>query len=221
MRTFLAFICLLFTAFSAFANEIENGAIDFIYAQQKNVTSDLTIANNKERFEALYTEIDKTFATENIYKFVLARNAKLFSEKQKQQIIEYFKKLILVTYAINSKINVGNLSLKINTSSQEKQQDGTYKITIDGNIIDSKKIELINVSFVVLYGNKEYRIFDIKIENLNMLITFRNMFNKMMQESYNDPTFFMKDVQAKLEEINSVIYGIKKPTQEKEVFILQ
>ncbi len=216
----LSLVC--FINFSAYSNEVEVKAKDFIYQQQNSITKILLTSNKKEKFESLYNEIDKTFATQRIYKFVMARYAKLFNNEQKNIIIEYFKKMIVVTYGLQSSINVQNLSFKAHNTFSEKQPDGSIKITIEGTVDGTKEINLLKVSFVLIYEKDVYKIYDIKIENIGMLISFRNMFTKMIQEQNGDPETLVNMLQNDIDKINHEILGTPLPKkEEEEIIILQ
>lgn len=220
MKNFSIVIVLLSFAVQAAAATLEEQAKAFVMRQQEQITANLDITDDVNRFETLFNKIDEIFATGDIYRFAVARYAKLIDDRQKAKIVEFFKKSLILTYAVQSKINAKNLSLKIDQVTAEDKPNGQKFFTLNANVIDTQKTNLVKCDFVLIYANGKFLVYDIKIENVSMLITFRNMFASMVQSGHNDIELLMKDIELRLEEINRIIYG-KDEQEEKEIFILQ
>ncbi len=219
VKYLIVIISLFFMQNQSFAQNIEQKAKDFLINRQNQITADLLEKDPQKKFNLLYNQIDETFATDKIYSFVLARYINDITQEEKSKIIEYFKKMILVTYVLQTKINTSNLTLSLNEVSVVDNSDGSKKITVDGSIVDTNSVDLIKSDFVLLMNDDIIRIYDIKLENVSMIISFRTMFQKMMQDSYFDVSILMQNINTKLSELNTVIFGKNETIKEEEILL--
>ncbi len=221
MRHFILIISLLLLPLSSHAKTIEDKATEFLLTQQDMIKKDLKITDKAKRFETLYNKIDTTFDVNFVYKFVVGKYDKKFNKEQKTTIIEFFKKLILSTYVIETQIDTDSFSFKANSIIKEGKSSNGERFVVDGAITDSKDNALIKIIFNLHYKNNKFLIADVKIEKVSMNFSFRKMFGEIMLKNGDDPEKLINYITIKNKEMDNDIMDVKDVEKIEEVFIIQ
>lgn len=118
-----------------------------------------------------YTEMSKR---------ALAQNWKLFTPAQRQSFAEAFGRLLENTYT--NKVQGGYKDEKVSFLSQEKLTEtvARVKTKITGQSID------IPVDYSMYLTNGRWRIYDVNIEGVSLVMNYRNQFKNILAKESPD-----------------------------------
>jgi phospholipid transport system substrate-binding protein len=152
-------------------------AIDFmnqLWTQANEVLSDkVPLAERQARFRALF---QSSFDGPGIARFVLGRYWRTASEEEKEEFVRLFQEYIVIVYATRLS-GFGGETFKIRASRPE---DGSTIVSTDiqsPNATSPLKVDWRLVS----EGGGNYKISDVVVEGVSMLVTQRSEFASVIQ----------------------------------------
>jgi len=140
---------------------------------------DPEFANNPKKINSFIDkEIFKKIDFYRMSSLVLGKHWRTASKEQKQKFTREFKTLLVRTYAAAytsqfKEWTIHYLPLKL--------PDGAKKATVKTQIIQPGK-QPVNVDYYMATRKGEWKVFDIKIEGISLVITNRNTFNTMVKQ---------------------------------------
>lgn len=172
-KFFLLLLSLFFLSNVSFADTKS------IKGVQDDINNIFNIVQNeteiKEKTDSIQKITDKIFDWELLSKYALAKNWESFTKEQKKEFVSAFKDLIFKTYV--SKLKGDNKSYKIEFSKEikTKGKKATFYTVVTGK--DFK----VKIGYLLSLNNKEWRIYNISIENLNLLTNYREQFKSFLR----------------------------------------
>lgn len=159
--------------------QTEREHIMFIQQLGDDVLSSLSKPNlKKEQIAPRFRQLlEKNFATETIGRFVLGRYWLQATNAQREEYMELFKNLIVVTYADRFSKYSGE-KFEVRSAHPEGRSDYTVLskiIRLDGSIID--------VSWRVRRRNNVLKIVDVSVEGVSMSASQRSEFASIIQRT--------------------------------------
>jgi phospholipid transport system substrate-binding protein len=110
------------------------------------------------------------FDVKYIAQLILARNWTAASPDQRQRFQNAFKNMLVHNYADELLENYDSVDL--NYKPARIDQDGT-DATVDTTIVRKNGKPPVNITFVLRLNGDQWQVFDVKIENLSLVINFR------------------------------------------------
>lgn len=162
----------------------------FIQDLGERAISSLTIGSKEQISQNFLKLLDEGFDIDYIAKFVMGINWKHFTDAQKSEFKEAFKKHLERTYSVHFK-EYKDAKLKVKSSRKEK----TFEIvesTIQG------KGEPIPVQWKISDATGTYKIRDVVVEGVSMGNTLRNEFGATYHRVGGDPVSFIKKLKGNL-----------------------
>ncbi len=209
---FISIICIA----PASANDTLINAKNFIIQQQNILKKSLQISDKQQKFAELNNQVSNAFAIYDIYQFAAGRYAKNFNQNQQNIIIDFFKKNIILTYAIEPALSADNYSINVKNINFDNQ---SQKIIANVNIINSQTQKILNLDFILVQENQKFLIYDIKYENISMLFALRKMFDNLIQEAYGDVSAFTYSIQNKLQKLDDTLFNNNQQNQPEPIII--
>ncbi len=158
---------------SAFA---ARDAIDFmnqLWTRAVDVLSDkVPPAERQARFRELF---QTSFDGPGIARFVLGRYWRTASEEEKQEFVRLFQEYIVVVYATRL-AGFGGETFKIRASRPE---DGATIVSTD--ILSPNATTPLKVDWRLVSEDGKYKISDVVVEGVSMLVTQRSEFASVIQ----------------------------------------
>ncbi len=162
------------------AGEFSDGAKKFIEILTSDAISMLTVENiskieRSDRFRRLMNE---NFAIKGIAKFVLGRHWRKANESEKKEYLQLFEDLLVATYADRFAKYSGE-KLMVNKSEVRGKGDAlvhTVMIRVDG-------AKPLKVAWRVRGKNGIYKIVDIMVEGISMVVTQKSEFASFIQQN--------------------------------------
>lgn len=172
-------IVTMFFSFSAVANT-KDEAVEFVAGIGNAVVSNLadTKATSAQREELLRKILETNFDVKSISHFVLGRHVKLAAPNELNEFTKVFQDYIISLYVkqfahYNGERFTVTGSLKSRTSSA---------VMVYGKI-DSDGKEPIKLSFQLRPENQGFKIVDVRIEGISMVVTLRSDFVGFMDRN--------------------------------------
>ncbi len=164
----------------AAADEFSDGAKKFIEVLTEEAISTLTgegLSRDEraDRFRALML---KSLAIKGIAKFVLGRHWRRATEDEKKEYLQLFEDLLVTTYADRFKKYSGEKLLVKNAEMRGKRDAlvHTTMVRVDGS-------KALKVAWRVRRKDGKYRIVDIMVEGLSMVMTQKSEFASFIKQN--------------------------------------
>lgn len=149
------------------------------------------IARNQKEFKAdsgkLYAYVEKTlvpvFDTRYIAQLILARNWKAATDDQRKRFEVAFKDMLIRTYA-NALIEYHD-SVKAEWQPLRAAPDAT-DVTVQSKVIRSGGKPPLPVGFAMRLKDDQWKVYDIVVENLSLVTSFRGQVNSEIKRSSLD-----------------------------------
>ncbi len=162
------------------ADEFGDGAKKFIEALTEEAISTLTVkkisrADRADRFRALML---KTIAVKGIAKFVLGRYWRRATDSEKKEYLQLFEDLLVATYADRFEKYSGE-KLLVKKAEMRGKGDAlvhTSMVRVDGS-------KALKVAWRVRRKDGKYRIVDIMVEGISMIMTQKSEFASFIKRS--------------------------------------
>lgn len=158
------------------------GAKDFIGKLAKEALislteTKLTLAERRERFREL---MHRYFAFKVIAKWVLGRYWRRTSDKQKEEYLALFEKLMVITYADRFERYAGE-KLTIDKVEIRGEKDALVHSTLQR----PEGLKSVAVIWRVRPKDSSYKIVDVMVEGLSMGITQQKEFSSVIRKNNN------------------------------------
>lgn len=159
-------------------------------------------ARKKEKRNKIQTLIRNRFDFDEMAKRTLARHWEKRTPAEKKEFNSIFSDLLVYSYL--GKIEAYT-DEKI-TYEKGKSDDGDDYSVVDTLII-TKNVN-IPIQYKVMLKNNRWWVYDVVIEGVSMISTYRTQYNKIiMSESYEE---MIKKMKTKLAEVKSLLDSEKK-----------
>ncbi len=166
----------------------------------------LTVAVNKTDSNEAMSLIQKSILPQVDFnlmtKFVMGPAWKQADPKQQAEITNLFKQLLVYQYsAALSKFKGAQLSIDSSSITGDKQNKaavkGTFKLPNNGK----SNNQPVNIEYDLAKIAGNWKIYDVKIENVSIVTTYRTQFNETVQSGgVND---LIKQLQTKVDNLTS------------------
>ncbi len=130
--------------------------------------------NNRDLFDLVDRVASPLFDFNYISKLVLAKNWKKASAQQRKDFANEFKRLIIITYATALFQYTGNETITFN-QSEIKEKKGAKFGTVNTEIHVSEGTTIL-VSYFLIQREQQWKIYNLTVGNLNMVLNYRNIF---------------------------------------------
>jgi len=162
------------------ADEFGAGAKKFIEILTSDAISMLTVEDisKTERADRFRRLMNENFAIKGIAKFVLGRHWRKATESEKKEYLQLFEDLLVDTYADRFAKYSGE-KLVVNKSEVRGKGDTlvhTIMIRVDG-------AKPLKVTWRVRGKNGIYKIVDIMVEGISMVVTQKSEFASFIQKN--------------------------------------
>ena len=162
------------------ADEFGAGAKKFIEMLTSDAISMLTVENisKTERADRFRRLMNKNFAIKGIAKFVLGRQWRKATDAEKKEYLQLFEDLLVATYADRFAKYSGE-KLMVNKSEVRGKGDAlvhTIMIRVDG-------AKPLKVAWRVRGKNGIYKIVDIMVEGISMVVTQKSEFASFIKQN--------------------------------------
>ena len=162
------------------ADELGAGAKKFIEILTSDAISMLTVEDisKTERADRFRRLMNENFAIKRIAKFVLGRHWRKATESEKKEYLQLFEDLLVATYADRFAKYSGE-KLVVNKSEVRGKGDAlvhTIMIRVDG-------AKPLKVTWRVRGKNGIYKIVDIIVEGISMVVTQKSEFASFIQKN--------------------------------------
>ena len=135
-------------------------------------------------------------------KFVMGSTWKQASAEQQTQIVNLFKQLLVYQYsAALSRFKGAQVSIDSSLISGEKQNKAAVKGTVKLPSNGSSKTQPVNIEYDLAKINGDWKIYDVKIENVSIVTTYRSQFNDTIQAS--GVAGLIKQLQTKVDSLKA------------------
>ena len=164
----------------AAADEFSDGAKKFIEVLTEEAISTLTgkdLSRNEraDRFRALML---KSVAIKGIAKFVLGRHWRRATMSEKKEYLQLFEDLLVATYAYRFEKYSGE-KLLVKKAEVRGERDAlvhTTMVRVDGS-------KALKVAWRVRRKDGKYKIIDIMVEGLSMVMTQKSEFSSFIRQN--------------------------------------
>lgn len=150
--------------------------------------------------QSKYHTLDKMFGsdvdTTYIAKFVIGKYWKLFNPEQKQSYLSLFNRYVLSLYK-NYPLDFDTDGIDFEITSARingKFTDVFCKVDLPENL-SSENLNYIMLEFKIAQTDGKIKIYDLKIGESSLLLTYRNRFYTMMAEADEDVSWFLEDLE--------------------------
>ena len=162
------------------ADEFGAGAKKFIEILTSDAISMLTVEDisKTERADRFRRLMNENFAIKGIAKFVIGRHWRKATESEKKEYLQLFEDLLVDTYADRFAKYSGE-KLLVNKSEVRGKGDAlvhTIMIRVDG-------AKPLKVTWRVRGKNGIYKIVDIMVEGISMVVTQKSEFASFIQKN--------------------------------------
>ena len=162
------------------ADEFGAGAKKFIEILTSDAISMLTVEDisKTERADRFRRLMNENFAIKGIAKFVIGRHWRKATESEKKEYLQLFEDLLVDTYADRFAKYSGE-KLVVNKSEVRGKGDAlvhTIMIRVDG-------AKPLKVTWRVRGKNGIYKIVDIMVEGISMVVTQKSEFASFIQKN--------------------------------------
>lgn len=174
--------------------ELTEGAKNFI----KNVSDrglqfladeSLSFQERKRRFRELLID---SFDIRTIGRFVLGRYWRKATSEQRQEYLDLFQKMIIAVYSQRFDEYSGQ-ELKIVSARPEGRRD----VIVTTNIVSPEGPDVV-VRWRIRYGDNTYKIIDVIIEGVSMLVTQRSDFAAVIQRGGGQVEVLLKHMRERV-----------------------
>ncbi len=136
-------------------------------------------ADNKLYYKTVNDVVVPHFDVPYIGRLVLGRNAKTATEDQRTRFQNAFKDMLIRSYA---NVMLDNYdSVKVNWQPL-RMATGATDVTVNSSLLRDGK-QPVPVGFVMHLVNNDWKIYDITVENISVVINFRTQINAEIQKS--------------------------------------
>jgi phospholipid transport system substrate-binding protein len=178
------------------ADEFGAGAKKFIEILTADAISMLTVQNisKTERADRFRQLMNKNFAIKGIAKFVLGRYWRKVSEPEKKEYLKLFEDLLVATYADRFAKYSGE-KLLVNKSEVRGKGDAlvhTVMIRVDGS-------KPLKVAWRVRGKNGVYKIVDIMVEGISMVVTQKSEFSSFIKKNEGSMGALLSELRKRIQ----------------------
>lgn len=132
-------------------------------------------------------------------KYALGNNWKLATKAQQDQLVDLFKQLLIYTYS-SALSKFKNASININKASEdEKKASVITEVKLANN--DKNSNQPILVEYDLAKTSGAWKVYDVKLENVSLVTTYRNQFTEVVQNSKIDG--LIKQLQTKVDSLKA------------------
>jgi len=136
-------------------------------------------ADNKLYYKTVNDVVVPHFDVPYIGRLVLGRNAKTATEDQRTRFQNAFKDMLIRSYA---NVMLDNYdSVKVSWQPL-RMAAGATDVTVNSSLLRDGK-QPVPVGFVMHLVNNDWKIYDITVENISVVINFRTQINAEIQKS--------------------------------------
>ena len=168
------------------------------WAQQTGYALIEALGNNN--LASKYAALDKMFHedvdTSYIAKFVIGKYWRLLNDEQKQTYLALFNRYVLSLYK-NYPLDFNTENIKFEITSARINGNFTdvfCKVDLPENI-SSENLSYVMLEFKVAQTDGKIKIYDLKIGESSLLLTYRSRFYSMMMEADEDVSWFLEDLE--------------------------
>ena len=198
LKYYLVFLCLVVVLIPAAAvagpateavRQPINDGIGLLRDQKAG-----TEAQKKEQTDRIWKIVRQAFDFRLISVQALGRNWRRFSPAEKSEFADVFSQLLGNTYI--SKIQGNYNDEEVLFIGEEKV---SKKKAIVRTIIKRQNQE-IPVDYKMRFKKGEWKVYDIKVEGIGLVLNYRRQFNAFFSKKSGTPEGLIKKLRAKLEE---------------------
>jgi len=179
LKRFFVYILISFIASSTSADNISSSKV-FVEKLGKEVIEKVsnTLISDEERHENFKKLYLSSFDNYYISRFVLGRYWKTIDKRARIKFVESFNKYIVDTYAPKFKGWEGTFK-----ATDSLIENNYYNVKMD--ILNKEGPTLKMIWKMYLNKNKEFKILDVNIDGISMLITQRAEFLSVIKNNPN------------------------------------
>jgi len=145
----------------------------------------------RERARQIRSAVDERFDWEEMSRRTLARHWKERTQKEKEEFVDLFSKLLERTYLDKVESYSGEKVLYV-----DEKAEGNYGLV--GVKIVTKQETEIQVDYRLRNKGKEWLVYDISVEGVSLVNNYRKQFNSILtRSSFKD---LMEKLRSKVEE---------------------
>jgi len=139
-------------------------------------------ASQKKINNLVQNVITPKFDFQLMTKYALGNNWKLASSTQQTELVNTFQELLVITYSSAlSKFKGAKITITKETSSGKKATV-LSQVVMPNSPANSQPIQ-VEYDLAKVGNSSQWRAYDIKIENVSLVTTYRNQFNEIVQSS--------------------------------------
>ncbi len=174
-----------------------NSACYLVYNTSTHVLSAINQDIPQSQVQSLIqTAIIPQFDFNLITRYALGNNWKLANPEQQTQLVDLFKQLLIYTYSSAlSKFKNSSIVIIKSTEDTKKASVITEVKFTNNNTQNSNQPIYVEYNLAKI-NNDSWKVYDVKIENVSLITTYRNQFNEVVQRSKIDG--LIKQLQTKV-----------------------
>lgn len=136
-------------------------------------------ADNKLYYKAVNDLVVPLFDVPYIGRLVLGRNGKTATDEQRTRFQNAFKDMLIRSYANAMLDNYDSVKV---TWQPLRMAAGATDVTVSSNLLRAGK-QPIPVNFAMRLNGNDWKIYDITVENISLVINFRTQFNEEIKKN--------------------------------------
>lgn len=187
-------VFLVFALFIAPANAADNAqAKAFIQNMGDEVIGYLVDDNigQADRKDKLATVLKAHFDTKTISRFAMGQNWKTLSAEQQDEYRTLFEKMIVAIYSEKFAAYDGQ---QFEVDQAKAVNDKDY--IVQSRILQNKGKD-VTVSWQIRFKDDEFRIIDVKVEGVSMVLTQKSEFSSIIQRKGGNPAIIIDYLRQK------------------------
>ncbi len=139
-------------------------------------------ASQKKISNLIENVVTPKFDFQLMTKYALGNNWKLATTSQQTELVATFQELLIITYSSAlSKFKGAKITIT-NEAASTKKSAVLSQVILPNVAANSQPIQ-VEYDFAKVGDSQEWRAYDIKIENVSLVTTYRNQFNEIVQSS--------------------------------------
>jgi phospholipid transport system substrate-binding protein len=138
---------------------------------------DLQSGNTRKVAELAEVKVLPHFDFERMTRLALGRNWQQASDAQKQELVRQFRTLLVRTYSA-SLINYRNQAIEVKPAKMAAQDK---EVTVRTAVVQSGGPQ-IPIDYAMEKGDSGWKVFDVVIDGVSLVTTYRGTFNEQVQK---------------------------------------
>ncbi|WNJ99803.1 ABC transporter substrate-binding protein [Thalassospiraceae bacterium LMO-JJ14] len=183
-RSIYALAAIVFFAFAppAHATGLEEGAVAFIHALEKEAVDSLTdpAKERPARVQAFRALFEEKFAVEAIGKWTLGRNWRRANEDERKEFLELFEDLMVAMYVDRFQNYAGE---KLNILKTTPVDENRATVHTEIQRPEGVDAQPISVLWRVGRHGDIYKVLDVVVEGASMSITLQKEFASIIKNT--------------------------------------